>query len=86
MNKAAMQEQLMTQVCISYVFQHKVMWLTQVHRRQAAEAYQKEQERQIDELENLNEKEIENRVAIAAKLLQVQKELLSTHKPTQVLM
>ena len=47
-------------------------------------AAQEEKERQIDQLEHLNEEEIKERVAIAAKLVAVQKELLATREPKKV--
>lgn len=62
-NKAAMQEQLV----------HKA------HMREALEEMNKEQSRRIAELSKLSQEEIEHRVQISDKLLEVQKELLTKH-------
>ena len=53
--------------------------------READKASNNEQSRRIEELSHLSEEEIQHRMAVANKLLEVQKELLSTHTPTKVL-
>jgi len=57
---------------------------TQVGKRKAAEAMDKERERRVDETEHISEEEAERRLVIARKMLDVQKELLATHAPTKV--
>ena len=57
---------------------------SQVHRRQANEASVVEQQRRLDEIDHLSTVEIEQRVSVASKLLDVHKEMLSTHEPTKV--
>ena len=52
--------------------------------READKASKDEQSRRIEELSHLSEEEIQHRMAVANKLLEVQKELLSTHTPTKV--
>ena len=53
--------------------------------READKASKDEQSRRIEELTHLSEEEVQHRMAVANKLLDVQKELLSTHTPTKVL-
>lgn len=52
--------------------------------READKASKDEQSRRIEELSHLSEEEIQHRMAVANKLLEVQKELLSTHTPVKV--
>lgn len=56
----------------------------QVHKKQADKASKDEQSRRIEELSHLSEEEIQHRIAVGNKLLEVQKELLSTHTPVKV--
>ena len=58
--------------------------LYQVKRQEANKAYKEEQDRQIEELEHLTPAEIEQRLSIASKLMEVQKQLLETHQPAKV--
>lgn len=57
----------------------------QVHKRQADKASKDEQSRRVEELSHLSEEEIQHRMAVANKLFEVQKELLSIHTPVKVL-
>ena len=50
--------------------------------KSADSAMEEERERRV--VSNLDEKEIQRRVNIAHKMLDVQKELLATHQPTKV--
>lgn len=52
--------------------------------READKASKDEQTRRIEEFSHLSEEEIQHRMAVANKLLEVQKELLSTHTPVKV--
>ena len=45
---------------------------------------EEEQARRVEELSKLSAEEIEQRVAVSSKLLDVQKELLGRHKPVKV--
>lgn len=56
-----------------------------MHKREADKASKDEQLRRVDELSHLSEQEIQHRMSVANKLLEVQKELLSTHTPVKVL-
>lgn len=56
----------------------------QVHMREALEAMNKEQARRMAELSKLPKEEIEHRVQLSDRLLQVQKELLAKHTPLKV--
>jgi len=55
-----------------------------VHKKQADQASKDEQSRRIEELSHLSEDEIQHRITVGKKLLEVQKELLSTHTPIKV--
>lgn len=54
--------------------------------RQADEATKREQSRRVEEMSHLSQEEIQHRIAVGNKLLEVQKELLSTHTPIKVVM
>ena len=54
----------------------------QLGEKQADSEMEKERERRTEEM---TEDEYKRRVAISLKLIDVQKELLSTHKPVKVL-
>lgn len=55
----------------------------QVGKRSALQAMDSERKRRIDETEHLTEEELQRRVNISKRMVDVQKELLSTHKPTK---
>ena len=55
---------------------------SQVSKREADAATERERKRRIDE--NISEEEVKRRVDIAHKMIDVQKELLATHLPTKV--
>ncbi|XP_065884764.1 golgin subfamily A member 6-like protein 22 [Dysidea avara] len=54
-----------------------------VHKKQADQASKAEQSRRVEELSHLTEDEIQHRISVGKKLLEVQKELLSTHTPVK---
>ena len=57
-----------------------------MHKKQADQASKNEQSRRIDELSHLSEDEIQQRIEVGKKLLEVQKELLSNHTPVKVVL
>lgn len=57
---------------------------SQVGKRTADAAVEKERERRIEESKHISTEEAERRLSIANKMLDVQKELLKMHPPIKV--
>ena len=56
----------------------------QVGRQQTAKLSDEEQKRQLEELKHLTDEDVQQRVAMASKLLQLHKEMLLVREPTKV--